>query len=108
VAGITGEFDSDIRQGNAGYAGAGAAPDVGADEFEHIGTGACCLASGCQEITTSQCLTSGGVYRGDNITCAAANCTPPGACCTNGVCAIKIVADCTSGGGYFRGEGSLC
>ncbi len=33
VAGITDDYDNDIRQGNPGYAGTGTAPDVGADEF---------------------------------------------------------------------------
>ncbi len=33
IAGITDDFDGDIRQGNSGYAGSGTAPDVGADEF---------------------------------------------------------------------------
>ena len=33
VAGITDDYDSDIRQGNPGYSGSGTAPDVGADEF---------------------------------------------------------------------------
>jgi hypothetical protein len=32
--GITADHDSDIRQGNAAYAGSGTAPDIGADEFE--------------------------------------------------------------------------
>lgn len=34
VAGITTDFDGNIRQGNAGYVGTGTAPDIGADEFE--------------------------------------------------------------------------
>ncbi|MCF8422828.1 MAG: T9SS type A sorting domain-containing protein [Bacteroidia bacterium] len=34
IAGITGDFDADVRQGNAGYAGTGTSPDIGADEFE--------------------------------------------------------------------------
>lgn len=33
VAGITNDFDLDIRQGNPGYAGNGNAPDIGADEY---------------------------------------------------------------------------
>lgn len=36
VAGITDDFDGDIRQGNAGYGGSGTAPDIGADEFNGI------------------------------------------------------------------------
>jgi hypothetical protein len=38
VAGITDDFDGDVRQGNPGYAGTGTAPDVGADEFAGAGT----------------------------------------------------------------------
>jgi hypothetical protein len=34
VTGITDDYDGNIRQGNAGYAGTGLAPDMGADEFE--------------------------------------------------------------------------
>ena len=36
ISGITTDFESDIRQGNAGYAGTGIAPDIGADEFNGI------------------------------------------------------------------------
>jgi hypothetical protein len=36
IAGITDDFDGDIRQGNPGYGGSGSAPDVGADEFNGI------------------------------------------------------------------------
>ncbi|MGJ8661538.1 MAG: T9SS type A sorting domain-containing protein, partial [Bacteroidota bacterium] len=32
IAGITDDYDGNIRQGNAGYTGAGSAPDIGADE----------------------------------------------------------------------------
>jgi len=34
IAGITDDFDANIRQGNVGYVGTGTAPDIGADEFE--------------------------------------------------------------------------
>jgi hypothetical protein len=36
VAGITDDFDGNIRQGNPGYAGSGTSPDIGADEFSGI------------------------------------------------------------------------
>ena len=36
VAGITTDFDNEIRQGNPGYTGAGTAPDIGADEFASV------------------------------------------------------------------------
>jgi M6 family metalloprotease-like protein len=34
IATFTDDYDGDIRQGNAGYAGTGTAPDIGSDEFE--------------------------------------------------------------------------
>jgi hypothetical protein len=33
IATYTDDYDGDIRQGNAGYAGTGTSPDIGADEF---------------------------------------------------------------------------
>ena len=33
IAGITDDFDTQIRQGNAGYVGTGTAPDIGGDEY---------------------------------------------------------------------------
>jgi hypothetical protein len=36
IAGITDDYDNDIRQGNPGYAGSGIAPDIGADEYNQI------------------------------------------------------------------------
>lgn len=36
IAGITDDYDGDIRQGNAGYTGTGTAPDIGADEFTGV------------------------------------------------------------------------
>ncbi len=36
IAGITNDFDGDIRFGNAGYTGTGFAPDMGADEMNGI------------------------------------------------------------------------
>jgi hypothetical protein len=38
IAGITNDFDSDVRQGNVGYIGSGTNPDIGADEFGGIGS----------------------------------------------------------------------
>jgi len=37
IATYTDDFDGDVRQGNAGYAGTGTAPDMGADEFSPSG-----------------------------------------------------------------------
>ncbi len=44
-AGVTTDFDNDIRQGAGGYLGTGTAPDIGADEFE-LAVVNCSAASG--------------------------------------------------------------
>lgn len=36
IAGITDDYDGDIRQGNTGYSGTGTSPDIGADEFNGV------------------------------------------------------------------------
>ncbi len=36
IAGITDDYDADVRQGNPGYGGSGSAPDIGADEGNFI------------------------------------------------------------------------
>ncbi len=52
IAGITDDYDNDIRQGNPGYTGSGLAPDMGADEYNQILPG-CTTASGGTQATTS-------------------------------------------------------
>lgn len=52
IAGITDDYDNDIRQGNPGYTGSGLAPDMGADEYNQILPG-CTTASGGTQSTTS-------------------------------------------------------
>src|SRR4051812_11327848 len=41
--------------------------------------GACCLSGlgGCSVTTSGSCTSQGGTYRGDGVTCAAANCPGP-------------------------------
>lgn len=56
-AGVTTDYDNDIRQGNGGYAGTGTAPDIGADEFE-LAVVNCAAASG------------GTISPSSNISCA--------------------------------------
>jgi trimeric autotransporter adhesin len=41
IAGITDDFENDIRQGNGGYAGTGTAPDIGADEVNGTPAAVC-------------------------------------------------------------------
>jgi len=74
------------------------------------GIGACCLTSGqCQIITQTSCTSQGGAYRGDNSTCASANCPQPlGACCFGNSCLNLSSADCATGGGSFQGNGTVC
>ncbi|MCW3083229.1 MAG: hypothetical protein JWP12_595 [Bacteroidetes bacterium] len=68
IATYTDDFDGDIRQGNAGYAGTGTAPDIGADEFAGIsalplcasvtaGTGTATPAAVCVNGTSSITVT---------------------------------------------------
>jgi hypothetical protein len=40
IAGLTTDYDNDIRSGNTGYAGTGTAPDMGADEYAGIAAAA--------------------------------------------------------------------
>src|SRR5205814_1077041 len=52
-----------------------------------------------------------GVYRGDGVTCAAANCPPPpsGACCfPSGSCSVLTQAACTFQGGTYAGDNVTC
>lgn len=78
-------------------------------------TGACCAPSGsCSVMTQAACVASGGIYRGDNITCAAANCqgpppTPTGACCSPiGTCSIMTASACSASGGVYKGDNVTC
>ena len=63
IPGITLDFDNDIRQGNAGYAGTGTAPDIGADEYAGISY---LPLSGSYNVGTGQTYTSltnaGGLF----------------------------------------------
>jgi hypothetical protein len=76
-------------------------------------TGACCFEPApCQEsLTEQECLLTGGVYVGDNSTCADPCPAPPtGACCLpSGSCEESLTsAQCFSDGGIFQGAGSQC
>ncbi len=74
-------------------------------------TGACCAANGSCSVTTSlACSNSGGTYRGNNVTCAQANCpSPMGACCSAaGVCTVVTSAVCTGQFGAYQGNATTC
>ena len=75
-------------------------------------SGACCLPSGdCEIMTATQCAGAGGIYRGDQTDCAAANCPEPiGACCfpQTGACLDLLRSICEGAGGIFQGPGTDC
>src|SRR5262249_16217768 len=79
-----------------------------------VTTGACCLGApsfSCTVTTQALCQQQGGTYRGDNVTCAQANCPPPptGACCaTNGACSVVSQAACTAAGATYSGDNVTC
>jgi hypothetical protein len=74
------------------------------------GVGACCLANGtCQQLSTSDCGTAGGIYQGDGSACASANCpVPSAACCFGSSCIVVTQANCASAAGTWLGVGSTC
>lgn len=75
-------------------------------------TGACCATTGnCTIVTGAQCQQSGGTYRGDNTTCATANCpVPTQACCfaSNQSCVDLTPSNCQGFGGVPAGFGTFC
>jgi serine protease AprX len=73
-------------------------------------TGACCLPSApCAVMSAGNCAALNGLYRGDNVTCANANCPPVGACCMgDGTCNVLSQAACTTNGGAYRGDNTAC
>lgn len=68
-------------------------------------TAACCLPDGsCEVLTSDECATAGGVFRGIGTTCDGSVCL--GACCEpQGVCTDTTVAACS---GNFQGIGTTC
>jgi len=77
-------------------------------------TGACCIGTACSIRTQANCVSSGGVYQGDNSNCDGNPCdaTPAGRCCIDdgysGQCLIRTQAQCTSLGGTWGGAGTTC
>ncbi|WP_295792298.1 hypothetical protein [Mucilaginibacter sp.] len=67
IANFTIDYDAQARQGNAGYTGAGTAPDIGADEFQGSTISA---LSGTYNVGTGQTYTSltaaGGLFAAIN------------------------------------------
>lgn len=75
-------------------------------------TGACCYPNGsCNMTTSASCSGGGGTYRGDNVTCAQANCAgaTTGACCgPQDECAMLTAQGCASAFGAYQGDGVTC
>jgi len=61
-------------------------------------------------VTSNQCAQLGGVYHGDNTTCAPNPCPPPvGACClSSGDCTNVTAVQCSALGGTYQGNGTIC
>jgi len=107
----------------------------------NFGKGACCRQDTCLDgdnaLTPKECRDTGGVFMGENSTCAQVNCscvefpgeisdeipagcgggpcTGPdcpeddiGACCKNGICTQKTVSACTAESGVHQGKGIEC
>jgi hypothetical protein len=74
-------------------------------------TGACCFSDGsCQQLEGPICTAQGGIYRGDGVSCADANCEPPAteACCfPDGSCVEANVGNCPAGS-QPQGAGTTC
>ncbi len=75
--------------------------------------GACChMDESCTEGTVSACDAVGGLYMGDDTTCATTDCTnlDVGACCdvSDWTCTIMTEADCVAAGNSFDGVGVSC
>lgn len=72
VAGITDDYDVQIRQGNPGYAGSGSAPDIGADEYNQS-------LPPCSTVTTPTISpVSFTICAGQSVSMNASGLTPAG------------------------------
>ena len=75
--------------------------------------GACCHSDeSCTEGTLAACDGAGGMFMGEDTTCATVDCTglDLGACCdvVNWGCTIVSDTDCAAAGGSFDGVGTTC
>ncbi len=73
-------------------------------------TGACCIPDApCTTTTAANCLSIGGTYMGDGLSCGAVACPPSGACCgPEGTCMLASAATCAATGGAYQGDGVPC
>lgn len=73
--------------------------------------GACCSPNGtCSDESEENCLgVVGGVFQGDNSSCASAGAVCQlGACCKHGVCNYVSRTSCANNLGFWRGAGTNC
>ncbi|HCB63205.1 MAG TPA: hypothetical protein DHV29_01740 [Bacteroidales bacterium] len=68
---ITTDFDNDVRFGETGYTGTGAATDVGADEFNGQAAFTCALP-----VPGNTTTTANGICFGEQVVLSTANATP--------------------------------
>ncbi len=65
--------------------------------------GACCLATGCQQLTATSCSSQNGTAWYVNVSCEDSDCPPTGRCCSaSGSCEMLTEAAClaTSGSSW--------
>ena len=69
--------------------------------------GACCLSTGCDVRTVSNCASSAGVLQGLNVACEPDLCVF-GACCNGETCSSQTRHTCERDGGTYLGDGVAC
>lgn len=70
----------------------------------------CCLSSGCEILTTTNCVDAGGSVEPSLGDCGSpSDCFGTGACCfPDGTCVNATQASCAFGGGAFQGLSEPC
>jgi spore coat protein A len=85
-------------------------PKLVIDYTPQVASGGCCQASSCSVQTQANCLSLGGIYKGDGSSCSPNPCVVlTGACCaSNGTCSAVSQTSCSGSGGTYQGDGSSC
>jgi hypothetical protein len=66
--------------------------------------GACCVGTGCEQLTPDACAAAGGHFTAGNVSCAAVACPLiEGACCFNASCYAYNVYECAALLGTYKG-----
>lgn len=79
-------------------------------------SGACCnpVSTGCLVLSSTECATFGGIFRGNASVCSGPECLPVGACCrSSGGCSLTtqigcLVAQVGQPQGRWLGPGTAC